>query len=95
MTHKLGKYMVAEQNDNAPGHKTSYWSILSAKDADTLGWISWYGRWRQFAFSPATASVFNNQCLIDLAAFLKKLNDLNKQGRVPTNEKANPAKESA
>jgi hypothetical protein len=35
-----------------------------------LGEIKWYGAWRTYAFFPEVASLFNEQCLLDIAEFI-------------------------
>jgi hypothetical protein len=50
--------------------KTRQWSVSSKSSGAVLGWIKWYGPWRQFVFVPYDA-VFNAGCLNDVQDFLK------------------------
>lgn len=42
-----------------------------AKDASwaLLGEVKWYGAWRQLCFFPAKETIFERQCLRDIAEF--------------------------
>lgn len=35
-----------------------------------LGFVDWYARWRKFVFHPAENTVFSDDCLTAMAAFL-------------------------
>lgn len=47
---------------------TQRWTIETL-DGSTLGHVSWFGRWRQYCFFPDEATVFERQCLRDIATF--------------------------
>lgn len=70
----LGKWMVVEEAPQPEQRKTKRWRILSRKHGTHLGEIRWYGAWRQYTFNPAPATVFNAECLEDIAAFLRREN---------------------
>lgn len=40
---------------------------------ETLGRIRWFGRWRKYAFEPAPNTIFEQDCLRDIAAFCEDL----------------------
>lgn len=73
MTH-LGatQYMYAE--DVTPdGRKTRLIEVRSQRSGDLLGWIKWWGAWRQYVFAPSAGSVFNNGCMDDIQRWIKVL----------------------
>jgi len=59
--------------------RTSAWEIRNNKTGSVIGEISWYATWRQYCTMPKGGTVFNNQCLRDIAGFLDKLNLLQRQ----------------
>jgi hypothetical protein len=62
--------------------KTRRWGVFSLLHGDRLGTVSWYGRWRQYTFAPEPETVWNKDCLRDLAAFLEKAMSERGQGRL-------------
>ena len=52
--------------------KTAIWRCQSRRSGDVLGYVHWYGPWRQYCFFPAEESVFNDGCLLDIVDFLDK-----------------------
>jgi hypothetical protein len=74
MSERIGKYLSVERSDYQPrGGRTSRWRILS-NSGDCLGTIAWFGNWRQYIFDPAPQSTFNRDCLLDIAAYLERVN---------------------
>ena len=55
----------------SPSGKTSIWNV-SSKDGIFLGQIRWFGRWRQYTFWPDDNTVWNKECLNEVADFLTK-----------------------
>lgn len=53
--------------------KTKRFEVISKNHGYSLGRISWYGAWRQYAFSPAFETVWNKDCLKDIENFLNSL----------------------
>jgi hypothetical protein len=49
---------------------TERWRV-DAKDGACLGYVSWFGRWRRYSFSPATGTVFEQVCLREIANFIE------------------------
>jgi hypothetical protein len=43
--------------------KTQVWAVRSHRSGDVLGEIRWYGPWRQYAFFPRVATIYNPDCL--------------------------------
>jgi len=49
--------------------KTLTWSVRATQDNGYLGRVAWFGRWRRYGFWPDEGTVFEQQCLRDIAAF--------------------------
>ena len=54
--------------------KTNQWAVVSTERDDLLGTIGWFGRWRQYTFSPATSTTYSSGCLDDISNFLQAKN---------------------
>jgi hypothetical protein len=49
-----------------PGQKTVRVAVHSTNHGDLLGWIKWFGRWRQYAFFSEPGTIWNPDCLKDV-----------------------------
>jgi len=68
----MPKWIEFEHYPSKVGQKTSVW-IVRAKEGDVeLGAIKWYGPWRTYAFFPANDTVYEDDCLCDIAHFIKE-----------------------
>lgn len=72
MSERIGKYLTVQRYGVA-GRKTDVWQVLGESGA-VLGWVKWWGPWRQYTFQPEPRTVFHSGCLSDLAAFLTREN---------------------
>ena len=52
--------------------KTWVYEINSKSSGESLGYVKWYGPWRQYWFEPYNAG-FNSGCLKDITQFLDDL----------------------
>lgn len=77
---KIGEYLEAKQLPQPEKRKTHRYEIVN-RSGDELGRVRWYGPWRQYVFHPEIETLFNYQCMIDLAALLKALNKLQRRKR--------------
>jgi hypothetical protein len=55
--------------DTPPAWKTKAWRILSKQHSSHLGWVKWWGGWRKYCFFPTEGSLFEQDCLRDIADF--------------------------
>lgn len=53
--------------------KTVEYDVNTNDETDWLGTVSWFGRWRCYAFNPAPMTVFEKVCLRDIANFCELL----------------------
>lgn len=54
----------------AVGERTNRWEVWSLSNGMVLGMIRWFGRWRGYVFEPDHGTVFNQECLRDIALFI-------------------------
>lgn len=64
------KYLVFDKSE-LPGRKTSAYYVKSRKSMDILGVIVFYPAWRKYVFEPCGDTIFDCNCLSDIAAFLQ------------------------
>jgi len=65
------KYLTFKIIENKP--KTQVYAVYSKLHGDRLAIIKWFPRWRQYTFFPETGTIWNNECLNDISAFLDDL----------------------
>lgn len=63
----MSKYIDFELMDSTG--KTKRWQVVTADRTHQLGSVHWYGAWRQYCFFPIQQTVFERQCLRDIADF--------------------------
>lgn len=54
-------------------NKRPYYVVNNKKSCCALGYIEWYGPWKQHVFNPSENAAFNNTCLRDIAGFMEAL----------------------
>jgi len=62
-----------------PIKKTSLYEIRNKKSGQTIGFVKWYGAWRQYCFFPDRDTVWNIGCLTEINKFLAKLKEERKE----------------
>ncbi len=50
---------------------TNIWEIRSVHTEVLLGQISWYSAWRRYAFFPDSGTVYDADCLREIAKFIQ------------------------
>ena len=65
------KWIACQQVESA--NKTSLFNVFTKDRTTFLGAVKWFSRWRCYAFFPAAETVFEQQCMRDLAVFLETL----------------------
>jgi hypothetical protein len=68
----MSKWIRFEHYPPKSGHTTSIWIVMTKESDVTLGIIKWLPRWRKYAFFPANDTVYEPDCLRDLADFIKE-----------------------
>lgn len=65
------KWIIAVSAGTSPSGKTRIWQIESKRSA-LLGDVRWYGPWRKYAFFPEANTIFEQDCLRDIADFIER-----------------------
>lgn len=53
--------------------KTKTWAVCVKNDVPfAIGQIKWYGPWRQYCFFPNSNTIWNAECLEDVANFCRE-----------------------
>ena len=63
--------------------KTKVYGVASVRHGDRLGLIRWFGRWRQYTLEPAAGTIWNKDCLKEVADFLDQLMAERKKAKEP------------
>lgn len=64
----LAKFVEFVLQERKP--KTNVW-VIKPKDSESiLGYVRWYGAWRCYVFEPCPETLYEKQCLRDIADFL-------------------------
>ena len=53
---------------NSKSGKTKVWQVETAS-GEPLGEVKWFARWRKYSFFPLSHTVFEKDCLRDIADF--------------------------
>lgn len=61
------------------GMVTHRWTVKNAKDQLELGFIGWHSGWRRYVFEPKDETVFDSECLMELAEFLQSATRLQQE----------------
>lgn len=67
------KWLDVLEQPKRPGQVTRRWALVPKGDAvRAIGWVSWYAPWRKYAFTPEPLSVYEPDCLRDIATFCEE-----------------------
>ena len=66
------EYITVEPMPLQPGRKTTTHNIYSSR-GDLIGWIEWYGAWRQYCLCPGSGTVWSDGCLVDVRDYMARL----------------------
>lgn len=67
------KYVVFNEVPNTPGRKTKKFEVSNI-NGYPLGFISFWGAWRQYTFQPLKDTVFDIKCLREIINQIEYLN---------------------
>lgn len=69
------EYLEFHRMRRALDHRTQRYAVVKSAvnsyDMEILGWVHWYGAWRQYCFYPADGTLWSGGCLEDVTAFLR------------------------
>jgi len=75
----MSKWIIFVEGEPKP--KTKTWHVVTKEDGgkpgfeeggNELGEVRWYGPWRCYAFFPAGGTLFEKDCLRDIADFCEQ-----------------------
>lgn len=66
----MSKWIDFEPMPVSKGRKTLIWNVVTKGAMLSLGSISWFARWRKYAFFPNTGTLYEQTCLRDIAQFI-------------------------
>jgi len=68
-----------DEDGRSASGKTAIWTVASTADKGEqqeqyvgLGKVKWFGAWRRYCFFPAEQTVFEQDCLRDIANFCEQ-----------------------
>ena len=62
--------------DVSPTELKPIYECRSNRDGHILGYIGWEKRFEEYAYTPCDITPYREDCLADIAAFIKQLMDL-------------------
>ena len=83
------KWIVAVET--APARRRSLtrrWAILTKDGAVTLGNVAWFPAWRRYTFYPNLSTIYEADCLRDLADFCSEQTLLRREERAAEKAKS-------
>jgi len=60
---------------------TEVWRIVERQPftlGPTLGYVKWFGKWRQYSFYPEPNTIFEHNCLRNIASFCEVMTALHR-----------------
>jgi hypothetical protein len=73
-------YLRFEGHPSQTG-KTEVVSVYSVRSGDLLATISWFGRWRCYAFHPLAQTAWNTDCLKEIYGKIDSMMEQRRVGR--------------
>ena len=67
----MAKYISFAKGIRQEGRKTDWWEVYNKDNNSYLGLITYRPGWRKYIFAPATACIFEQVCLRDIANFIE------------------------
>jgi len=68
----MAEYIDFIELPRNPGAVTWQWKVVNKQNGSVVGGIKWENGWRCYCFHPSFPTIFEHVCLEDIASFLKK-----------------------
>ena len=69
----MPRYIVFEDKGRlTPQHKTRQWDVKNKRTDALLGQIYWHKGWRCYVFQPEDCTIYEQECMRDIALFLER-----------------------
>lgn len=78
-----GTHIRFEPATVPPARRTKVWHVFTAYPGAShfLGNVSWFARWRKYAFFPHQDTVFEEVCMRDISEFIEERTREHKDGQ--------------
>jgi hypothetical protein len=83
----VSERLIYLEQETSPSRLTKVWKLISVVGEVELGVISWYSQWRRFVFRPAIATMFDAECLGEIARFCATQTEVRKLEREQAGKK--------
>lgn len=70
-----GKFLRFVETEVPKTFKTKVWDVTTLDRNGLLGQIRWFAQWRKYTFYPTATTLFDFDCLTEIAEFVKKETD--------------------
>lgn len=78
----MSKWISFQIEERRTGAKTDRWGVWALAGGEFLGQVKWYAQWRKYCFFPAAhATLFEQDCLRDIATFIESETEKHRKGR--------------
>jgi hypothetical protein len=75
-------YLHFQEMPVKAGKKTKIVKVYSLNGSECLGEISWFPGWRRYTFSPALDTVYDPDCLVELAEKVRAMTENHKNKKI-------------
>lgn len=66
------KWIRFEEFSRSLTGRTTIWEVAEKQSHGVLGQVRWFARWRCYGFYPHRETIFEQQCLRDIADFCEQ-----------------------
>ena len=67
----MPKWVQFTDERPSPSGKTKGWHVRTKDGRTLLGYVFWHAPWRKYVFAPAADTIFEQDCLRDIADFVQ------------------------
>lgn len=71
------KWLNFVKQEVAAGRKTLIYHV-ETKNGTSLGSVAWYSQWRKYCFFPVEDTLYDPECLNDIAKFVQSMTDMHR-----------------
>lgn len=69
----MSDYLDFERIYVTPVTKTQIWAVRPRNSGQVLGFVKWFGRWRQYCFFPQPDTIWNRDCMGEVMGLIRRL----------------------
>jgi len=75
------KWIKTNWRGRSKSGKTDIYYVYAKDTSYLLGHIGWFAPWRKYCFTPDNATVYEQDCLRDIAKFIQEKTEQHRQHR--------------